>query len=521
MIDISLIDEGPAARCPAQFNLAAHVLAGGLAHPDKPALEILHPDRAEIWSHGRLRRAVLGIGGALLDRGLKAGDILLLRIGNDVDFPLMFLGAISVGIVPVPTSAQLTAPEVAAMIDTLDPAAIALGKGVVSGVATPDADGTDIIGPREMAAMRDHAPADPDMGDPDRLAYIIYTSGTSGRPRAVMHAHRAIWARRMMWSGWYDLRADDRLLHAGAFNWTYTLGTGLCDPWAIGATALIPAEGVDRATLARLLADHRATIFAAAPGVYRQLLKHAPLPDMPALRHGLSAGEKLPARLRDAWRRETGRPIYEALGMSEVSTFISASPATPAPEGAIGRPQQGRRVAVLPEEVATDPRATAEPVPVNTPGILAISRDDPGLMLGYRGAPDETAARYRGEWFVTGDMVQMDENGFVTYLGRSDDMMNAGGYRVSPLEVESALATHPDIHAVAAAEVEVRPDVFVIAAFYESGHDLDDDDLARHCAERLARYKCPRIFRRLDHLPRGANNKIRRAALRALYGNMP
>lgn len=517
MIDISLFDEGPAAPCPAQFNLAAHVLEGGLACPDKPALEILHPEAREIWHHGRLRRAVLGIGGALLDAGLRGGDILLLRIGNDVDFPLMFLGAIAVGIVPVPTSAQLTEIELAAIIKDLAPAAIALGRGM-SRPALPQA--TRCLEARDLRRMRAYAPAAFDMGAPDRLAYIIYTSGTSGRPRPVMHAHRAIWARRMMWTGWYDLRPDDRLLHAGAFNWTYTLGTGLCDPWAIGATALIPAEGVDRATLAHMLADHRATIFAAAPGVYRQLLKHAPLPDMPALRHGLSAGEKLPARIRDAWQRETGRPVFEALGMSEVSTFVSSCPDMPAPEGATGRPQKGRRVAVLPadDDMSGLP---PPPVPVNTPGILAISRDDPGLMLGYLGAPEDTAARFRGEWFLTGDMVQMDEQGFITYLGRADDMMNAGGYRVSPLEVEAVLNSHPDIHVSAATAVEVKPDTFVIAAFYESDHDPGHEELARFCAERLARYKCPRIFRRLDHLPRGANNKIRRAALRALYGNTP
>ena len=93
--------------------------------------------------------------------------------------------------------------------------------------------------------MRDLPPADFDMGDPDRLAYIIYTSGTSGVPRGVCHAHRAIWARQMMMQGWYGLRPEDRLLHAGAFNWTYTLGTGLMDPWTMGATALIPEAEIE------------------------------------------------------------------------------------------------------------------------------------------------------------------------------------------------------------------------------------------------------------------------------------
>ncbi len=121
------------------------------------------------------------------------------------------------------------------------------------------------------------------------------------------------------------------MLHAGAFNWTYTLGTGLMDPWTVGATALIPAPGSSPDQIAALMAEHNATIFAAAPGVYRQMMKHD-LPELPKLRHGLSAGEKLPATTRDEWNRRTGKKIFEAYGMSECSTFISGSPIMPPPK---------------------------------------------------------------------------------------------------------------------------------------------------------------------------------------------
>ena len=133
------------------------------------------------------------------------------------------------------------------------------------------------------------------MGAPDRPAYIIFTSGTSGTSRGVIHAHRAIWARRMMVDGWYGLNADDRVLHAGAFNWTYTLGTGLMDPWTIGATALIPSGGTTPAQLPALLRNHGATIFAAAPGVYRQLLK-SEMPEM----HGFLLGAPVFKRAKRA-----------------------------------------------------------------------------------------------------------------------------------------------------------------------------------------------------------------------------
>lgn len=229
----------PPEPCPTPFNLAAHVLAHADDMPDKVALAVLRLSGAERYSFARLKQAVLGTGTGLLRAGLTPGDVVLMRLGNTVDFPIAYLGAIAVGLVPVPTSSQLTAPEVAKMMATLAPAAILQGPGI----AVPDTD-LPIIDQPALEAMRDLPPAPFDMGDPNRLAYIIYTSGTSGVPRAVCHAHRAIWARQMMMQGWYGLRPEDRLLHAGAFNWTYTLGTGLMDPWTMGATALIPDAAI-------------------------------------------------------------------------------------------------------------------------------------------------------------------------------------------------------------------------------------------------------------------------------------
>jgi acyl-coenzyme A synthetase/AMP-(fatty) acid ligase len=310
----------------------------------------------------------------------------------------------------------------------------------------------------------------------------------------------------MMWADWYGMGADDRLLHAGAFNWTYTLGTGLLDPWTLGATALIPGEDVTPAQIPLLLKRFDATIFAAAPGVYRQILKHHPKIDAPKLRHGLSAGEQLAPAIRAGWEAATGTAVHEALGMSECSTFVSASPARPAPGGATGYPQKGRRLAVLGPDGA--------PVPRGTPGTLAVHRTDPGLMLGYLGALEETAARFSGEWFLTGDTATMAEDGAIAYLGRDDDMMNAGGVRVSPLEVEAALAAHPGIEEVACAEVAVKADTTVIAAFYTGPAPLPEAELAAFAAARLARYKQPRLYEHRAHLPRAGNGKLDRTALR-------
>lgn len=501
---LSITDPQPVAPCPAPFNLAAYVLAEGARAPDRIALQVLGLTGAERWSYATLIRAVRGIGTGFVQAGFQPGARVLMRLGNTVDFPLVFLGAIAAGLVPVPTSAQLSAPEITAMAAGLDPALVVAAPGI----ALPDHP-APVLPAATLRGWHALAPCDWEMGSPDRLAYMIFTSGSSGRPRAVMHAHRAVWARRMMWQGWYGLTPQDRLLHAGAFNWTYTLGTGLMDPWAIGATALIPGAGIEPAQLPLLLRRFAATILAAAPGVYRQLLR-APVPVLPRLRHALSAGEKLAGPVRDAWVRATGTPIYEALGMSEVSTYVSASPARPAPEGAAGYAQPGRRVAVL--------GAQGTPVPRGEAGELAVGADDPGLFLGYWRAEAETQARLRDGWFLTGDTVLMEGDGAIRYLGREDDMLNAGGFRVSPLEVERAFDAHPGVQESAAVELSLREGVSVIGLFYvPRTAPLDDADLAAHANAALARYKQPRLYIATDALPRGANNKLNRRRLRETW----
>ncbi|MCX8509402.1 MAG: AMP-binding protein, partial [Rhodobacteraceae bacterium] len=424
---LSEVDTTVGLSCPAPFNLAAYVLARSAELPDKTALQILRPSGAERWSYGRLARAVRGVAQGLRSAGLAEGDMVLLRLGNGVAFPLAFLGAVAANLLPVATPAALTEAEVSRIAADLLPAAVIGGPGISLPMPCPR-----LIPSTALRAMAEGPEGEIRLGDPNRPAYLVYTSGTSGRARAVVHAHRAIWARRMMWDGWYGLRENDRLLHAGALNWTFTLWTGLFDPWAAGATALIPEAGTQPEQLPLLLKRFDASLFAAAPGLYRQMLKPGLPLVLPRLRHGLVAGEKLPDALRADWLRATGKPLHEAFGLSECSTFLSGSPDRPAPPGATGYAQPGRRIAVL--------GADGQPVPRETPGTLAVHRNDPGLFLTYQGADAEAAAKYAGDWFLTGDLAQMRADGAVTYLGRADDMMNAGGFRVSPLEVEVALA---------------------------------------------------------------------------------
>ncbi|MGH1369185.1 MAG: class I adenylate-forming enzyme family protein [Maritimibacter sp.] len=502
---LSIDAPGPAlAPPPASFNMAQHVLAAGLSHPDKLALRIAGATDVQDWTYGEITRAVRGIAAGLRAQDVVEGDLVLLRLGNTVEFPLAFLGAIAAGLVPVPTAATLTRLEISKMAADISPALIIASDGI----ELPAPLRCPVIHEGDLHSYAKAAPAPFQMGAPERPGYAVYTSGTSGRPRAVLHAHRAIWARQMMWDGWYGLRPDDRLLHAGAFNWTYTLGTGLLDPWTRGASAIIPAPGTKNEALPALLAHHDATIFAAVPGVYRQMLR-ADMPAMPALRHGLSAGEKLAAPIRNAWHNATNTQIYEAFGMSECSTFVSASPSRPAPDGALGFAQPGRKIAVVDDSDESTPiQARGEA------GVLAVDANDPGLTLGYIGHPDETAKRFRAGWFLTGDRVTMDEAGAITYLGREDDMMNAGGFRVSPLEVEAAMSSHDSVIEAAAVELPVKETASVIALFYvAAASGADETQLEAHAKNTLADYKRPRMFIALESLPRGANNKLLRRAL--------
>lgn len=477
--------------------MAAYVLAQADKTPEKVALRVIGATTSDAWSYATLTQSIFSTAQGLRDMGLRDGDRLLMRVGNTPDFPIVFLAAILIGVIPIPTSAQLTVAEVTQIAQDTQPQLVVIADGLSRPAGTfPEL---------TVAALRAFAnlpPARPVLGDPDRPAYIVYTSGTSGKPRPVVHAHRAIWARRMMWDGWYGLRSDDVMLHAGAFNWTYTLGTGLMDPWATGATALITAEGLAADALPALLAKYQASIFAAAPGVYRRILR-TPMPDMPALRHGLSAGEKLPQVTAELWEDRTGTPVYEAYGMSECSTFISTCPGHRST--ALGWPQPGRAVALIGPDGA---------VPDGEVGVIGVHKDDPGLMLGYLNAPEETAAKFAGDWFLTGDMGRKGPDGAVHYEGRTDDMMNAGGYRVSPIEVEDALSLHPDIAEVAACEIRVKADTSIIAAFYVAADVLNESQLTDFAATRLAHYKTPRMFIRVPHLPRSANNKILRRKLR-------
>jgi acyl-coenzyme A synthetase/AMP-(fatty) acid ligase len=504
----------PAANLP--FNMARYCLAGAAAAtPGKPALIVIANASgapSEIWTYADLEDAVLRTAGALRQMNFRYGDRVMIRLDNTSAYAILFFGVIAAGLVALPASSQLTDREALFLLEDSSAAAIACAAPLDTStfaqaprILTPD----DIARMMREGPRLDYAPT-----FAETPAFLIYTSGTTANPKGVFHAQRAALGRRPMYQGWYGITPEDRVLHAGAFNWTFTLGVGLTDPWANGATAIVYTGDKDPALWPTLIEKTEATLFAGVPGLYRQILKYADLTSsaMPTLRHGLMAGEAPPPGLFEDWMAVTGRPLYEALGMSEISTYISTGPGVPRKSGTVGRAQPGRRVAILPVDGAD------EPLPADADGLIAVHRSDPGLMLGYWNRPDEQADVLRGEWFAGGDIGRMDEDGYIAHLGRNNDIMKALGYRVSPMEVEAVLAAHPDIAEVACAEVAIRPDVHIVGAFVvlKAGAAPDRDDIFAFAAERLAAYKCPREIRFLTELPRTANGKVKRAALAAM-----
>ena len=498
------------------FNLARYCLTGAAPAPAKAALEVTNDATAaapsEAWTYEALEDAVLRVAGGLQAMGFEPGARLLIRLDNTSVYPILFLGAIAAGLIAIPASSQLTAPEASFLLDDSGASAVALAADLPRGDIPDGVRVIDEVAVLEM--MREGARAGYAATRAEDPAYLIYTSGTTARPKGVVHAHRVGLGRRPMYQGWYGLSPADRVLHAGSFNWTYTLGVGLIDPWANGATSVIFTGEKTPEVWPSLIRRSRATIFAAVPGLMRQILKYAPPGplDLGALRHGLIAGEKPPEGVFDAWRARTGTELYEALGMSEISTYISTSPSTPRRAGCIGKAQAGRRVAILPIEGGDSPLPTGED------GLIAVHRSDPGLMLGYWRRPEEEAEVMRGDWFVGGDLGRLDADGYVTHLGRANDVMKALGYRVSPQEVEAALAECPGVADVACAEIRVRPDVSVIGAFIirQPGAKIDAESVKAFAAARLAAYKQPREVIFVDKFPRTANGKVRRAELSKL-----
>ncbi|HET6265560.1 MAG TPA: acyl-CoA synthetase [Usitatibacter sp.] len=496
---------------PEYLNIGAACTDAHLGTPVEGRTAMIVEDDARGTSsitYGELARRTSRFAQLLRAIGVAVGDRVLVRLPNSIDYPTAFLGTLKRGAIAVPTSTLLTAEEVRYLLEDSQAVALVIDEEAWTRME-PTLRGAGLL--REVilaGAMLESAldmvgtPAPAERTRATDPAYLVYTSGTTGYPKGVLHGHRSLVGRMPAGEYWFDFKEDDRILHSGKFNWTYVLGSALMDPLARGKTVIAHEGRNDAATWPRLIAKHGATIFIGVPTVYRQILQktRAGREDVPTLRHCMSAGEHLSDEVFAQWRSRFGLEIYEAVGMSEFSYYLSQSRHRPVRPGSAGFAQPGHGVRLIDAE-------TLEEVPRGQEGMIAIPEDDPGLFLRYWNLPQET----RGGWFLTGDYAREDADGYLWFLGRKDDIIKSFGYRVSPYEVERVLKNHPDVADCACVAEEAGDKRLVVAyVILQPGATATPAELLAYGREHLAAYKAPKVVYFAPDFPRTRNGKILR-----------
>jgi acyl-coenzyme A synthetase/AMP-(fatty) acid ligase len=459
---------------------------------------------------------------------IAAGERVLIRLPNSLDYPTAFLGGMKAACVSVPTSTLLTAEEVEYLARDSGARALVIDKAAWPAMAarlsatatlevvllagkgeTVPCAGLRVLDLEVELARIGHCEAAAQT-HPDDPAYLVYTSGTTGYPKGVLHGHRALIGRSPASTYWFDFATGgepDRIVHSGKFNWTYVLGSALMDPLYLGKTVIAHEGRNDATTWPKLIAKHRATIFIGVPTIYRQIIQKTALgrADVPTLRHCMSAGEHLSDEVLGLWRERFGRDIYEAVGMSEFSYYLSQSKFRPIRAGSAGFPQPGHDIRLL------DPETLAE-VPAGEEGMICVPDTDPGLFLRYWNLPEETEKLKHDGWFFTGDYARYDDEGYIWFLGRKDDIIKSFGYRVSPYEVERVLKSHPGVADCACVGEDAGHDKLLVVAYViaHAGAAISPDELLSFGREKLASYKAPKIVYLAQDFPRTRNGKILR-----------
>jgi acyl-coenzyme A synthetase/AMP-(fatty) acid ligase len=405
---------------PEHFNIGMACLDAHLGTPTAERVAMVVEDQAAGTveaTYAELASRTSKFAQLLREHDIGLGERVLIRLPNSLDYPAAFLGAMKRGAVAVPTSTLLTAEEVlylakdsGAQVLVTDKAAWPALKDQLSAshdirlvlLAGPGAiekSGRKKTGPKildldaELKKIRTWGEAHlTRANDP---AYLVYTSGTTGYPKGVLHAHRALLGRAPASRYWFEFAAStiengavDRIVHSGKFNWTYVLGSALMDPLYLGKTVIVYEGKNDAETWPKLIAKHSASIFIGVPTIYRQIIQKTALAksDVPTLRYCMSAGEHLSDEMLQLWRERFGMNIFEAVGMSEFSYYLSQNPTRPIRPGSAGFPQPGHDIQLL------DPE-TLKPVAPGEEGMICVPETDPGLFLQPARRDGEAGAR--------------------------------------------------------------------------------------------------------------------------------
>jgi acetyl-CoA synthetase len=526
---------------PARYNFATDWF-DGLAEeePDAPALWIIDPVGESVLTFAQLRDRSILAASLLADLGLRRGDRLLLVLGNCVPLWEVMLGAIRLGAVLIPATPQLSAADLAdrvkrgnarllvahaADVDKFRSVELPLGKiavgegagdGWIPYARIDDVGGVDRLPPATTSA------ADPML--------LYFTSGTTALPKLVEHTHASYPIGHLSTLYWMGLRPGDVHLNISSPGWAKHAWSNFFAPWLAGATVLVyNFARFDPDDLLEVLERARVATFCAPPTVWRMLIQADLRSAKVSLRECLSAGEPLNPEVIEQVRQAWGITIRDGYGQTETTAQVGNSPRQPVKLGSMGRPLPGYRVRLV------DP-ASGETR--DTEGELCLELDDPdepeaqaagtgrpaSLMTGYQERADafdedQNARAFAGGVYHTGDVVSRDAEGYLTYVGRADDVFKASDYRISPFELESVLIEHP---AVAEAAVVPSPDPIRLAVpkayiVLAAGHPPDAETARRifaYAREHLAAYKRVRRIE-FGELPKTISGKIRRVELRA------
>jgi acetyl-CoA synthetase len=467
------------------------------APADRLALvELSRDGRRREWRFGEVADGAARLAGALARRGVGRGDVVMTLIGNRPEWVMTMVACWRLGAVALPCNEQLRAKDLALRIAVTRPRLVVADERNRGELEGAGADVPVVLVPDD-ALWREGEPAPAaDLG-PEDPAVIIFTSGTSGEPKAVVHAQRYLAGQTLQAEHWLAARPGDLVWCTAASGWSKSARNVFVAPWIRGAAALLHDARFDPADRLDILERERVDVLCMAPTEYRVIAKRTTLRPLPSLRGAVAAGEALNPEVLGAWHEVTGLWIRDGYGQTETGQMTGAPLDEPVRPGSMGRPLPGVKLWVEDGELVADPSTV------------------PTFFGGYLG--DGAAPRDR-PW-RTGDRVHADEDGFLYFEGRTDDVINSAGYRIGPFEVESALVAHPAVAeaAVVAAPDEERGSIVRAVVVLRDGVAPSDAlarELQEHVKATTAPYKYPRVVDFAGELPKTASGKVRRALLR-------
>ncbi len=484
----------------------------------------------ESLSYERLDRQIEAAASGFARLGVDKGDLILIMMGNSPEFAIAFLGAVKIGAIPVLVNSLLSTGELKNVADQTAPKCVVTQGSRASAVREL----RDTFANRNVicagAAAQAEIPfeslvrggighvetADTVAEEP---AFIVYTSGTTGKPKGIVHAHRWIVALGDLNRRRLPPRENDIVMATGEWSFISALGHNLLFPLRNGVASAVLAG---RATPQKVLAaieQYQVTVLYSVATVYRRLLA---LPgfeksyNLKSLRCGHSTGEALHEATYQEWKSRVGCEIYEHYGVSEYQLVIGQGEAHPVKPGSVGKPLAGVGVAILDDDYH---KVTAGEL-----GQFAISTKDPGLFLGYYKDAEQTRSVIRGGWYFTGDLAYHDEEGYYFIAGRRDDCFKSRGIFISPAEIENALQSHP---AVTEALVfpEADPEIgnkICAAVVLQQGQTAAVvlESIREHLRARLALFKLPHTIKVADALPKSRVGKILRSSFTDAQGKI-